>query len=304
VTEAEEAAGLWGAVWLRPVSLRENAVHAMRLPAGAVAALRLHRSGNRSSGGIAAEMRWTEALAAAGLPVAAPVPLPGGRHVARLASGQLASAILWLEGTPLAALPDPHQNPAALGRLIAQMHAVPHGLSPADLALRPQWTRDGIAGPTPGWGRFWEHPALSPDEARRLCTLRDRVAASLAEEEAHGLPPGLLHGDLLGDNVLRTQMGLALIDFDDCGPGPGLYDLATALVTQAGTADFSARGTALLEGYAAISDPGPGAERRLIAMVLARALASVGWTAGRLPPGDPKHRRYIDRALWVADRTG
>lgn len=301
MSEAEQAAGIWGAAYLRPVSLRENAVHAMRLPGGAVAALRLHRAGNRSPGGIAAEMQWTEALAAAGLPVPAPVPLPGGGHVARLTSGRLASAVLWLDGTPLAILP---HNPAALGRLVARMHAVPHGLSPEQLTLRPQWTRDGIAGPNPGWGRFWDHPALAPHEAQRLLALRDRIAASLAKEEARGLPPGLLHGDLLADNVLRTQTGLALIDFDDCGPGPGLYDLATALITQAGTATFAARGAALLNGYAAIADPGPDAEARLLEMALARALTSVGWTAGRLPPGDPKHRAYIERAFWVADRLG
>ncbi|WP_265508920.1 hypothetical protein, partial [Paracoccus rhizosphaerae] len=33
---------------------------------------------------------------------------------------------------------------------------------------------------------------------------------------------------------------------------------------------------------------------------LLRCLASVGWTIDRLPPGDPRHRIYIERALLAA----
>ena len=45
---------------------------------------------------------------------------------------------------------------------------------------------------------------------------------------------GLIHADLLGENILDDGAGLRLIDFDDCGWGFRFYDLGTAMLQSLG----------------------------------------------------------------------
>jgi Ser/Thr protein kinase RdoA (MazF antagonist) len=115
---------------------------------------------------------------------------------------------------------------------------------------------------------------------------------------------GLIHADLLRENILRGPAGLALIDFDDSGFGPRLYDLGTALVQSAPAEDLEARAEALLEGYGRTRPLPADARALVLAATLARACASVGWTMPRLAPGDPVHRSHIARALALAERAG
>ena len=95
MTEAEEAAGLWGGHVLRPLRLRENEVYELSL-SGRRAALRLHRRGYQSADAIRSELWWCAELARAGLPVPAAVPLPEGGLLA-----VLARRILVTESLPL-----------------------------------------------------------------------------------------------------------------------------------------------------------------------------------------------------------
>jgi Ser/Thr protein kinase RdoA (MazF antagonist) len=113
---------------------------------------------------------------------------------------------------------------------------------------------------------------------------------------------GLIHADVLADNVLDDGAALTLIDFDDCGIGYRGYDLGTALVSHAGSPDHAALAAALVEGYAARR----GAPRDRLAaelplFVALRAMASCGWAASRTPEGDPRRRAYAERALRLAE---
>ncbi len=51
---------------------------------------------------------------------------------------------------------------------------------PADFT-RPAWDIDGLTGDAPFWGRFWEHPALSPDQAATLRKGRDFLRERLTD---------------------------------------------------------------------------------------------------------------------------
>jgi Ser/Thr protein kinase RdoA (MazF antagonist) len=96
---------------------------------------------------------------------------------------------------------------------------------------------------------------------------------------------------VLRENVLVAGDRLALIDFDDSGWGPPLYDLGTALsqsLTEPAYADLRA---ALMEGYGTTDTEG------VEIMVLARCCASVGWMIGRVPPESPVTARFIARAV-------
>ena len=60
---------------------------------------------------------------------------------------------------------------------------------------------------------------------------------------------GLIHADLHLGNALFHRGGVKLIDFDDSGTGPRLYELAVALWELRDGPDYPAYRDALLEGY-------------------------------------------------------
>lgn len=299
---AEAAAVCWNARVRHLITQRENAVFEVALPEGR-AALRLHRMGYQSAAAIRSELWWCAALADAGLAVPRALPARDGSVLVALPGGRLASVITWAEGQPLGAagqafnaplsvILDQHQ---ALGRLLAAVHRVTDGLSLPPDFTRPRWDLAGLVGEAPVWGRFWEHPAATPAEAARLRQIRAFLAARLA---APGADFGPIHADVLRENVIVNGRSLSLIDFDDCGLGFRLYDLATALLLNLTEPHYPQIRDALLQGY---RETRPADAEMVEVFILARCCASVGWTAPRLLPGDPIHRSHIARALsWAA----
>lgn len=308
---AAEAAAAWGGAGAAPrlLGARENIVVEAWLPQGR-AALRLHRPGYQSAAAIRSELWWMAALAEAGLPVPRPIPRPRGALLARLPGGRLASAVAWVEGAPIGAAGRPLSGtPAAqaalhrrLGRLLAELHAATDRLALPPWFRRPRWDRAAFVGRAPRWGRFWAHPELGPAERRLLLAARAHAGRLLDEHAAEGGRPGLIHADVLRENVLADAEGrLSLIDFDDAGVGPRPYDLGTALSQSLEEPALEEIAAALAEGYAEGAPISAADRARLPAFTLLRCLASAGWTIGRLPPGHPGHRRYIERALRTAE---
>jgi Ser/Thr protein kinase RdoA (MazF antagonist) len=296
MTPAERAASHWDGRVVRLLRDRENQVLEMAVPTGRVA-LRLHRDGYQSPAAIRSELWWCAKLARAGLPVPGPVPATDGHLLVRLEDGRHASALAWIEGEALGEAGLPFTRPLpevleiyhALGALLQRLHQVTDTLTLPDGFTRPRWDRDGLVGETPFWGRFWEHPSASPDQRRVLIRARDALRERLTGDT------GLIHADVLRENVLVTGTSVALIDFDDSGFGFRLYDLGTALVQTVHHPAHAEIRNALMAGYGT-SDRG-----MVDAFTTARALASVGWTMPRLAPDNPIHRSHLARAVRCAE---
>lgn len=305
MTEAEEAAAHWGGEALVPLRDRENTVVAMRLPGGR-AVLRLHRRGYQEEGAIRSELWWQAALAEAGLPVPRPVPSLAGSPLVHLSTGRFATALSWLPGEPLGLAGRPLSGTPeaqvrrhhALGRLIARVHDATDALALPDWFERPRWDLAGLVGEAPRWGRFWAHPALAPAEAARLREVRAALRRAIGDHAGAG-DLGLIHADVLRENVLVDDRGLSLIDFDDSGFGFRAYDLGTVLSQDQRQPNRDDLRAALIEGYRSLR---PVDAAMVDAFTLMRCCASVGWAMTRLPAGDPVHRSHIDRALMLADR--
>jgi len=299
--QAETAAAAWDGRILHLLAERENRVFQIALPDGRFAALRLHRPGYRDAGVIRSELWWCAALAEAGLPVPVPLPTKNGDLLHSIGPDHHASALSWIEGIPvgkggttLAGKAEAQARLyAAIGRLLARLHNETDRLTPPPTFTLPRWDAAGFIGRAPRWGRFWDHPQLSPAEAARFhdarAFLRDRL--SHAESQAD---IGPIHADVLRENVFVNGGSLSLIDFDDSGIGFRAYDLGTALSQNLYEPAYPALRQALLDGYA---ETRPSDPELVDALLLARCLASVGWMITRLAPDDPAHRRFIDRAM-------
>ena len=86
------------------------------------------------------------------------------------------------------------------------------------------------------------------------------VAALDADEGSVDNRSQLLHGDFSDQNVIVTSDGLRVFDFDDCGYGPVLYDVANSLYMVLFDAEvnadrdrYAAFRAPFLEGYADVA---------------------------------------------------
>jgi Ser/Thr protein kinase RdoA (MazF antagonist) len=269
-------------VALAPVSERENAIFRIDDPAtGRAFALRIHRRGYQDRQSVRSELQWMEALRQAG--VETPVPRRGsdGELVQAVAAPDgagdfLCDVLAWLEGATLAESDSPDVL-RTLGALNARIHRQARGWRLPDGFERQRWDDDGMLGARPLWGDYRELSLLAAGER----SLLDRAASRVGERlRRYGQAPdrfGLIHADLMPENILVCDGEPCVIDFDDCGFGWFLYDLATLLCFDAGLPSYDDRLAAWLEGYRSVEALHDEHLEELPTLVMARILVALGW---------------------------
>lgn len=298
---AKHVVSAWGRSVREPrlIRNRENIVFEVAFDDGQKAALRLHRTGYQTREAIESELIWTERLAQKNVPC----PLPLRTLDGELTVGDpVASAVKWINAEPIgengvvfAAGEDAHcELYRSVGQLIRKLHDATDAVSTDDL-VRSSWAAEALLGEDPLWGRFWKNPSLSRDEVEVLQQARANAAQHLQR-----LDPdiGLIHADLLQENILQNASGLWLIDFDDSGFGYRGYDLGTALIQHAELDYLPALERALCDGYEAESS----LRESLSLFTMLRSMASCGWILSRARPEDPRQRFYAERALTCTRR--
>lgn len=300
----QDALALWG--WQGAVATlaarRENAVWRVSRD-GRDYALRFHRPGYRSGAELVSELHWMQHLARGGLNVPDPVPTPGGDLICT-AGGQHISVLTWLPGRQIGAqgalhgIDDPIALSRQLGRDMARLHELSDAMQRPKGFTRPDWRRDGLLGDTPLWGRFWDHPHLTCDQRALLLDVRAAANAALAGIEANA-DQGLIHADLLTENILKDGDRLAFIDFDDGAFGFRDFELATFLLKFVGHPAQADMRTALCDGYAVRRQVVPD---DLDLFLLLRALTYPGWIIARLgePGAAERSARALNTALTLA----
>lgn len=300
---AREAARHWGldGADIALAARRENVVFRVSAPSGDYA-LRLHRPGYRSDAELEAELEWMAVLEAGGLNVPAPLAAGDGHFMVSVAGYQV-DVLGWVPGDALGKageLLGVADRPAfchALGAAMARMHDVSDAWERPDGFTRPSWDRPGLLGEAPLWGRFWEHPHLEPGEKALLEQVRraaDDVLARVEREADYGL----IHADLISENMLRDGTRIFLIDFDDGGLGFRDFELATFLLRFEDADDYADLRAALCEGYAARRSVRAD---ELDLFLLLRALTYPGWIADRLD--EPGAAERSQRAIATAMRS-
>jgi len=305
---ALRAAEAWGGSAHPPrlLSHRENVVFEVTLPSGR-AALRLHRPGYRTDSQIRSELDWTRELASRGFPASEPVALPGGDDLLDLGDGYRVSVIAWMDGVPVGTGADrlgrvDLDTCFKIGSLLARLH-----LTTMEIGFRrfdrPSWDIDGLTGPRPLWGRYWDMPLLSARQRQLVIAARDRARSRLMEYAADGADTMLIHSDALRENVFRRQDGsLALIDFDDSGFGFVMYDLASSISQSVEDPLYPDAREAVIEGYAEERPLGRNDRSMFAAFAMLRAFSSLGWTVPRLREDHPKLPVYVRHACMLAGR--
>lgn len=256
---------------------------------GAPLVLRLHRPWYHDIAALRSEHLWTRALVQAGIAAPEPLLTQAGENFAQVeiaATGERRWAGLarWVEGELLADVVARETDSAAnarhfahIGAIMAAMHDQATGWTPPAGFQRHALDADGLMGPDPFWGPFWDHAILSPAERAMLRGARDRLHAALTRYGKPARTFSLIHADLHPHNVLIDGAHAAVIDFDDSGFGWHQYDLAVALVAYQDHAGFALFRDACVAGYRSvrmISDQ----DLALVPMfLLIRDMAQLGW---------------------------
>ncbi|AHD03579.1 homoserine kinase [Leisingera methylohalidivorans] len=291
-----EALALWGMSGAACdfVAGRENRVYRVRGADGAFA-LRIRRPGLRTGAELRSELQWLDAMDRAGLSVPRPRPSLSGALLETVA-GHAVDMVGWLDGRPMGQsrgaldLDDRAGTFFRLGRDMARLHAASDAFDPPPGFARIRWDIDGLLGEAPLWHRFWESPALDAPTRDMLATFRRHARADL-EQACADLDFGLIHADLVRENVLVDGDALRLIDFDDGGYGFRLFDIATALIKNRKEPDYDRLKAALIRGYRSVRTLDMA---RLDLFMALRAVTYVGWIVPRMDEeGSPGRNAFF-----------
>ncbi len=283
-TVVKKALVKWGfdGANFRLVAARENKVYRVDKD-GVTYALRLHRPGYCSEVELCSELQWMDAADAGGLGVPAPVASTAGAFL-HMIDGVAVDVLNWLEGQPMGKTGVPLKVDDrsglfyAIGREMARLHEVSDAWTPPEGFTRRRWDRDGLLGETPVWDRFWDNPTLSTEDRALFLRLREVAQVELTACESE-LDFGLIHADIVRENVMLDGEKVQLIDFDDSGFGFRLFDIATTLLRNLTEPDYAELKKKLLEGYLSVRFLDLSA---LELFMVLRAATYVGWIIARL----------------------
>ncbi len=116
-----------------------------------------------------------------------------------------------------------------LGETTAYLHRqteIWNGTSKID---RYEWSFDNVIGATPKWGDWRKFPDMTPEAQSFLEDIVHIIEKRLKRYGRTENNFGLIHADLRLANLLIEGDQIKVIDFDDCGFGWHLQDLASAL---------------------------------------------------------------------------
>ena len=205
-----------------------------------------------SSAAIASELAWLKAIREdTNLEVPEPVATRDGRATTTAtAAGEtrVVSVLRWMDGRILEASARP-THLYRMGVAMAALHRHADSWQPPAGFTRIRWDHEAFFGNVMVYGdtpaaECWD---LLPEPLR---TGFERVAERMSPVLAAAEDVGLIHADLHPGNVVFSGDSVRLIDFDDSGTGPRLYDLAVALWEIRDEVGYEEYRDALISGYA------------------------------------------------------
>ncbi|MGH8137918.1 MAG: serine/threonine protein kinase [Steroidobacteraceae bacterium] len=257
----------------------ENRVYQLGSPQGNLV-LKFYRPGRWTDAQILEEHQFTAELAAADLPVAAPVAVEG-RTLFTYSDFRF-TAFPWMRGrAPELDATDARQ---ILGRSLARFHQVG--------AQRRFETRPQIGIHRLGIEACYQvlEGSLLPEGLRdRYVQTSEALLQRIAQafEDAGELREIRIHGDCHLGNLLWNEHGPAFVDLDDCATGPRVQDLWMLLAGSA--ADQRRQWAELLEGYLQFADFDFREVRLIEPLRTLRMLHHAAWVSHRwLDPAFPR----------------
>ena len=261
---------------------RENAVFAVQEPNnGNKCALRVHRVGYQTAESINSELKWMQALREGDIQTPKPIAGVDGRFVQTVSVPEVpeachCSVMSWVDGKPLTD-DNPLESYRLLGQINARFHQHAKNWTIPDGFERQVWDEEGICGVKPLWGHFKDLAVLENEQLDLLYQAREVMLKRL---EHYGKGPdryGLIHADLMAENIILQNNTPCIIDFDDSGFGWFMYDLATLMTFNVADDNFDDILGAWIEGYRSQENLSDEDLAELPTFMVARCFVGLGW---------------------------
>lgn len=282
---------------LVPLQYTLNATWGVRC-AGRCYALRVHAPRWHNTAAIRSELLWLDALDAAGFIVPKPVQTLRRRLWTTAAAegipeARVCTLLTWVPGR----FSRTRRTPAivhAVGHLMARLHEHASRFRVPEGFVRPRWDHGGLFDRGTEMNAGWDR--LTRRQERLFTAVRERAGEVMARLGTHRSVFGLIHADLVFANVVFHRGEACPIDFDDCGFGYFLYDLAILLDRIEMRDDYPALRAVLLDGYREVRPLTEEHETDLDLFLLAR------WVfLGVCFLSRPEFREYAPRFLKVVE---
>ncbi|MDE2748165.1 MAG: phosphotransferase [Chloroflexota bacterium] len=269
---------------LRWLKFNGKAVAKVQTAAGAFV-LRLYPPGSVNKAALRSELRWlsfirrkTDLLAP--FPLAAPVDGHEQfcQDVICGAQTVIAAVFQFIEGDMKLACDLTAKDVFAIGEYLGKLRRDAQFDPPSDFE-RPRLDWEGLFGDSSPYASPGETELLSAEQRAIFADVADHMRGPLAALSAKPEAMGLIHADLLAKNIIYRDDSPAALDFEFCGTGFFLYDLAPLLWQLKGerAEDYVDLEEALWRGYCSIR-PVAESERDLLeTFIAARQLASCRW---------------------------
>lgn len=279
VIECVEQAGFRCTGHIHPLNSYENRVYQIGLEDGFVVT-KFYRPNRWSDAAILEEHAFSLELAAAEIPVVAPIVVDG-------------QSLLQHDGFRFAVFPRrgghwpelrTRDERLWMGRFIGRIHAVGKARS---FEHRPRLTIERLGDESVD--ELLEHDWLPEHLVDSYIAIVDELldAVEVVFDECAGYRELRIHGDCHPGNVLWTDDGPHFVDLDDCMTGPAVQDLWLFL---SGSRDeMAAQIGDLLEGYSQFSDFDYRELRLIEALRSLRIIHYTAWIARRF--ADPAFPR-------------
>lgn len=239
---------------------------------------------------IRSELTWLRAIdAQTDVRVPRPVVALGGADTVTASArgiSRTVSVLEWVDGR----IYEESARPWHLARIadaMARLHAHTDTWQPPEGFTRITWDAEAFFGNEMVYGvtpaaEVW-HLFPAPLR-RRLEGVRDRLEPIMAADA----DTALIHADLQPANAVFTPGSVVPIDFDDCGFGPRVYDVAVALWEMRDREDYPSYRDAFVDAYAARRDIDL---TRLDDYIALRQVAFELWYTGMAQVNPDFHRR-------------
>ncbi|MBW7877539.1 MAG: phosphotransferase [Candidatus Cloacimonetes bacterium] len=191
----------------------------------------------------------------------------------------------------------------AVGRLLAGFQ---NSLYTVPVRHRIYWDASGMLGDDPKFGSIDALDGASPTEQDLITSTRHSLLQKLAAYQTR-FPArmGMIHADLHFGNMVNTASGPGAIDFDDCGFGFYIYDLAIPYLSSLKLIPKSRQDQlpeiqaqfkeALFLGYRSIKPMDSHDEELFDVLVMSRKLLMLGWLNSR--SDNPDIKRHLKGAI-------
>jgi Ser/Thr protein kinase RdoA (MazF antagonist) len=256
------------------INYEYNATLKVETADGQLFALRINTNSPRTPENLRAEIAFVRFLAEDGR-VKVPHPI-GNREgnfytsILHEASGRMFHCVLysWILGEELEDEPTDEQL-SALGAVMATMHVAAKGFKLPEGSSLPTfddplwWTEDFLLS---------EKSVLDAEAKDLISRALSAIKSGVAKFYANGTPM-LIHADMHGGNVLWYEDSLSVIDFDDCGIGFPLQDLATALYYL----DTPEQDAAFRRGYESVTPVPECSEKEMKMLFLQRRIVLLNY---------------------------